>query len=124
MSHCVGGYDDQCYRNISRIYSIRRGDERVATLEIRRYDGKLTIGQLYAFGNRRVKDESVTKFAKKVLLACKRAPEPDQSANTVIRQPKEKQRNWNPPVEHHAAEHNPAPQFAHADGDDDDSIPF
>ena len=124
MDHCVGGYDEQCYRNVSRIYSIRRGDERVATLEIRRYDGKLTIGQLYGYHNRKVKDESVTKFAKKVLLACKRAPEPDLSLNTVIREPKEQPRWQAPPVAHHPAEQQPAQQFAYAHGDDGDDIPF
>jgi hypothetical protein len=123
MSHCVGGYDEQCYRNISRIYSIRRGDERVATLEIRRYDGELTIGQLYAFGNRKVKDVSVTKFAKKVLSTCKRTPEPDLSANTVIRQPKDKPRKWARPVEHQPADQQAAPQFANT-AENVEEIPF
>lgn len=126
MDHCVGGYDEQCYRNVSRIYSIRRGDERVATLEIRRYEGKLTIGQLYGFHNRKVKDESVTKFAKKVLLTCKRMPEPDLSANTVIREPKkQQQQRWlEQPVAPQPAEQPQAQQFAHAEGDDSNEIPF
>lgn len=124
MSHCVGGYDEKCYHNQSRIYSIRRGDERVATLEIRKVQGKLTIGQLYAFDNRVVKDQSVVKFAKQVLSACKRVPEPDMSQNVVIREPKQQPRRPAHQFAQPHAEQQPVRQFAYADGEDPDDIPF
>lgn len=123
MSHCVGGYDDSCYGNYARIYSIRRGDERLATLEIRKVDGKLTIGQLYAFGNRVVKDQSVVKFAKQVLSACKRVPEPDIAQNVVIREPKDLPSRQAPPVARQPAEQQHAQQLAYAH-DDEPEIPF
>lgn len=88
MSHCVGGYDQACYQNQSRIYSIRRNGERVSTLEIRRVDGKLTIGQNYGPGNSIIKDVAVIRLAKKVLSACNRAPELNLADNQVIRAPK------------------------------------
>ena len=106
MNHCVGGYDQHCYKNTSRIYSIRRGEERVATLEIRKEDGRLTIGQLYGAGNTPIKDRAVVMFSKQVLSACKRMPEPDVSLNAVIREPKSRQ---------------PVQQLAYADADE---IPF
>lgn len=106
MNHCVGGYDQNCYQNVSRIYSIRRGEERVATLEIRKEAGKLTIGQLYGCGNSVVKDRSVVMFSKQVLSACKRVPEPDVNKNVVIREPKIRQ---------------PISQLAYADAEE---IPF
>lgn len=124
MSHCVGGYDQGCHSNQSRIYSIRRGDERVATLEIRKVNGKLTIGQLYAYGNRVVKDPAVIKFSKQVLAACKRVPEPDVAKNVVIREPKNQPHRFAPHAARERAEQHPAQQFAHADGDDSDDIPF
>jgi hypothetical protein len=121
MSHCVGGYDDQCYHNISRIYSIRRNGEREATLEIRKVDGKLTIGQLYAYDNRVVKDVLVNKFAKQVLLACKREPEPSLSSNVVLREPKN--RRLTPPAVRNDDQPQAEPQYAYA-GNGDEDIPF
>lgn len=88
MSHCVGGYDQDCFKNVSRIYSIRRNGERVSTLEIRKVAGKLTIGQNYGRRNTRVTDVAVTQFANKVLAACRRAPELNLADNKVLRKPK------------------------------------
>ena len=87
MSHCVGGYDQECFKNESRIYSIRRNGERVSTLEIRKVGGKLTIGQNYGPGNTRVRDEAVGRLANAVLAACRRAPELNPADNKVLREP-------------------------------------
>lgn len=88
QSHCVGGYDEHCYTNRSRIYSIRRNGERVATLEIRQSSKKLIIGQLYGAGNSRVTDKDVNLLAKRVLAACNKADLPKPSENKVLREPK------------------------------------
>lgn len=88
MHHCVGGYDSSCYRNMSRIYSIRRAGERVATLEIRLVGNKWTIGQLYGVGNSRITDKAVIKLSKRVLMAFTRGAKLNLADNKVIRQPK------------------------------------
>jgi hypothetical protein len=88
MAHCVGGYDERCYHNYSRIYSILRNGERVATLELRYDNSKLVIGQLYGQRNARIKDTAVNKFAKKILSTCRRAPKLEFADNKVIREPK------------------------------------
>jgi hypothetical protein len=88
MVHCVGGYDQRCFHNTSRIYSIRRKGERVATLELRFDDKHWTIGQLYGPGNTAVKDKAVVQLANKVLSAGKRAKKLDRTDNKVIREPK------------------------------------
>jgi hypothetical protein len=88
MVHCVGGYDERCFHNQSRIYSVRRKGERVATLELRFDDRQWTIGQLYGPGNTVVKDKAVVQMAKKVLAAGKRAKKLDRADNKVIREPK------------------------------------
>lgn len=87
MQHCVGGYDQACYRNQSRIYSMTEAGHRVATLEIRLVDKTWTIGQLYGPGNSKVKDKDVIALSKKVLSACKRAPKLDMNDNKVLRRP-------------------------------------
>jgi len=111
MDHCVGGYDQQCYANVSRIYSIRRAGERVATLEIRKVGGKLTIGQLYGYHNRRITDKAVNLFAKRVLSECRKAPEPSTAENRVIREPKKPVRKL-------------APQPVQANHEELEEIPF
>ncbi|KVP65589.1 hypothetical protein WJ96_04270 [Burkholderia ubonensis] len=118
MSHCVGGYDQACYQNESRIYSIRRNGERVSTLEIRRVAGKLTIGQNYGPGNSIIKDVAVTRLAKRVLSACNRAPELNPADNTVIREPKRAA----PPARHDALPANDARY--EEDQEDIAAIPF
>lgn len=93
MHHCVGGYDQSCYHNKSRIYSIRRAGERVATLEIRLVGTKWTIGQLYGAGNSRVTDKAVVKLSKRVLYAFTRNPKLNAEDNKVIRRPKPQTRS-------------------------------
>lgn len=90
MRHCVGGYDNSCYHNQSRIYSIRKEGLRVATLELKRLGNKWTIGQLYGAGNRRVTDKAVGKLAKSVLAAGNRAYALNLAENKVLRKPKVK----------------------------------
>jgi hypothetical protein len=104
QSHCVGGYDEHCYKNRSRIYSIRRNGERVATLEIRQSSKKLVIGQLYGAGNSRVTDKDVNLLAKRVLAACNKAELPAQRDNKVLRKPKKVPKPTPAPAEGPAAQ--------------------
>ncbi len=122
MVHCVGGYDETCFSNHSRIYSIRRTGERVATLELRYNNEKLTIGQLYGPANTLVKDKDVNLLAKKVLSVCKRAPKLDYADNKVIRQPKGR-----PPLvppQQQEPQQLPAHWVAREEQDALDEIPF
>lgn len=70
MHHCVSRYADQCARGDSRIFSLRRGETRVATLElILSEEGKgasWRIGQVRGHCNRPVSADT-TKAAKEVL---------------------------------------------------------
>jgi hypothetical protein len=121
--HCVGGYDERCYHNYSRIYSIRRNGERLATMELRFDNGKLTIGQLYGQGNTVIKDKSVNLFAKKVLSLCKRAPKLEFADNKVIRQPKGAGRRYQEPQP--PQEEQPQQFFAaRREEEADEEIPF
>jgi hypothetical protein len=86
MSHCVGQYDEACFENKSRIYSIRRDGVRVATMELRIIAGKMSIGQLYGRRNTKVKDKDVISFSKRILAACKRSRVPDCAENRVLRE--------------------------------------
>ncbi|MBU9199844.1 PcfJ domain-containing protein [Burkholderia multivorans] len=104
MVHCVGTYDEPCFRNQSRIYSIRRNGERVATLEIRQTSRKLAIGQLYGPGNSHVKDKDVNLLAKRVLAACNKAELPSPSENKVLRKPKKVPKTTPVPAEGPAAQ--------------------
>lgn len=85
MNHCVGGYDIACYENQSRIYSIRQGDTRVATLEIGLLSGKFSVRQLYGERNRRILDKAILSLAKKVVSACKEAPPLNPQNNAILR---------------------------------------
>jgi hypothetical protein len=46
MRHCVGTYGDQVRRGDLYIYSIRRNGERVATLALRRDNGRAYLEQI------------------------------------------------------------------------------
>lgn len=70
MSHCVGGYDRYCSSGSARIFSIRRGEERIATLELT-FDPQINqwaIAQLRGKYNRAV-DDAVWAFAKEIVDA-------------------------------------------------------
>jgi hypothetical protein len=82
--HCVGGYDHNCYLNESRIYSIRRDGDRMATLEVSLRGDKFENRQLYGPGNSKVTDKSVQALAKKILSTCRRAPKLTVADNKKI----------------------------------------
>lgn len=46
LHHCVGSYQGLVHAGKSYIYSVRQGDVRVATLELRRNGGGIAIGQV------------------------------------------------------------------------------
>jgi hypothetical protein len=46
MHHCVGTYSDEVQRGNLYIYSIRRNDERVATLALGRHNGRACLQQI------------------------------------------------------------------------------
>lgn len=99
MAHCVGGYDRHCANNTSRIWSIRRNGERIATLELtnqgrkaQRKDAEAKpnlnweVRQLYGPGNTvldRKSDVMVQKLIRKLLTACRKA-EPLKRADCVV----------------------------------------
>ena len=87
LAHCVGGYDDACYRNRSRIYSIRDvHGARVATLELRK-DNRLKrwkIGQLYGVGNSIIQDKLVIALANKLRVLANKAPALETKDNQVF----------------------------------------
>lgn len=67
MHHCVGGYASACASGESRIFSLRAGGERVATLEIR-LRGRATWVVRQCFGpcNDHINDQAVLAAADKV----------------------------------------------------------
>ena len=70
MNHCVGGYDKICATGNVRIFSIRQGDERLATLELafNSQSRKWVIAQLRGKCNCEV-DHPILDFAHEVLDA-------------------------------------------------------
>jgi hypothetical protein len=132
MGHCVGGFDERCYHNYSRIYSILRDGERAATLELRYDNGKLTIGQLYGQRNSAIKDKAINLFAKKIVATCKRAPKLEFADNKVIREPKsgrqyrapQPPQPAQPPQHEHQQPQQPQYQPAWHEEDETDQIPF
>lgn len=50
MHHCVGVYGDKCREKNALIVSVRRGENRVATVEL--HPRTLEIAQMSAFANR------------------------------------------------------------------------
>ncbi|GBG14264.1 ATP-dependent protease [Novimethylophilus kurashikiensis] len=88
MGHCVGGYSEYCFKNRSRIYSIKSKEGvRVATLELKLQKSKWTIAQLYGQGNSRVTDQEVRQLATKVAKRCNAAELPKMENNVVLKGP-------------------------------------
>lgn len=54
MQHCVSTYSRQCRSGKSRIFSIRRGDERLATFELARVAGAWVVQQVRGPHNAKV----------------------------------------------------------------------
>ena len=51
MHHCVGSYDSRVASGKCYIYSVRQGDNRIATIELARKDGKVVPQQIRAACN-------------------------------------------------------------------------
>jgi hypothetical protein len=64
MHHCVGSYDYRVAAGCCYMYSVRQGDNRIATVELLRKDGKAELGQIKATCNARPPKE-VTKAVKR-----------------------------------------------------------
>jgi hypothetical protein len=46
MHHCVGSYDEQVASGECYIYSVRNGDERIATVELEKVNGLVRPAQI------------------------------------------------------------------------------
>lgn len=70
MHHCVSDYAKDCKRGTHRIFSIRKGEQRLGTLElVHARNGAWTIGQFHAYCNQPVKDLGARAFVKLVRAA-------------------------------------------------------
>jgi hypothetical protein len=92
MHHCVSGYSAQCHQGLSKIFSIRRGGERLGTLELQRKagvgavavgaranaygtapdqkNGLWTVVQFRGLCNAAIGDDQAWEFAREVAGAC------------------------------------------------------
>ena len=94
MLHCVGGYDMACFANKSRIYSIRKNGERVATVEVKLTNKGWALGQLYGTQNTVVKDPLVTKLTNQLVAICRRSPALTQTENRILRESPVRVNTW------------------------------
>ena len=58
MGHCVFSYGDRCGAGVSRIFSLRRKGERIATGEIVQMPGGWTVSQVRSHGNRQAAEDA------------------------------------------------------------------
>jgi hypothetical protein len=70
MHHCVGAKGDQVRHGAAYVYSVRKRNERVATLELLRPSGVIEIGELRGLCNGEVSREVVR--AVKIWLRSQR----------------------------------------------------
>lgn len=59
MVHCVYGYLDMCRKGLSRIFSLRNDDDRLATIELRRRSDCWRLVQVRGVRNARPQQESL-----------------------------------------------------------------
>ena len=72
MHHCATTYADQIKAGSSYMYGIKKGEERIATLELHiSYDNDVEFGQLRGPCNARVQSD-VTRAARRWFSQCKR----------------------------------------------------
>jgi hypothetical protein len=64
MRHCVGSYDRRVAKGVSYIYSVRQGDERIATVELVRSNGQVRLGQIRGRCNAQPSNEVCTAVRK------------------------------------------------------------
>jgi PcfJ-like protein len=72
MHNCVGSYDYRVVAGGCYIYSVRQGDNRVATVELIRKEGKVKPGQMRAACNAEPPEE-VKVAVRKWVSALKAA---------------------------------------------------
>lgn len=74
QGHCVGGYDASCVHGRSFIFALTNGKTGRATLELRKEpSGTFRVAQLYAAGNKVVRDKEAEALAKALCSAVNKA---------------------------------------------------
>ncbi len=72
MHHCATTYADRIRAGSSYMYGIKKGEERIATLELHiSYDNDVEFGQLRGPCNARVQSD-VTRAARRWFSQCRR----------------------------------------------------
>ena len=64
MHHCVASYDRRVVKGVCYIYSVRQGDERIATVELIRINGQVRPAQIRGPRNARPSKEVCTAVRK------------------------------------------------------------
>jgi PcfJ-like protein len=64
MHHCVGSYDRRVAKGVCYIYSVRQGDERIATVELVRINDQVRPGQIRGRCNAQPSKEVCTAVRK------------------------------------------------------------
>lgn len=71
MGHCVGSYVPRCLEGTSRIFSVRRGENRLATIELAFSPERgWFLAQCYGPRNAIITDKAVLRLAKKLERMC------------------------------------------------------
>ena len=78
--HCIGTYVNACSTGASRVFSLRRGGKRVATLELQRtHDASWRLVQIRGKANSPVTDQSTLDAAESVAHAYSRSAQQVQA---------------------------------------------
>jgi len=64
MHHCVGSYDQRVAKGVCYIYSVRQGNERIATVELVRINGQIRSAQIRGRRNAQPSKEVSTAVRK------------------------------------------------------------